>query len=110
MLNSNDEENGYVAFQVISQCDIKDIGVLLTLYEFGGKDDNQWIKHAVKQYHSLESNVPNLAMSPIESIYYLNNVNTDTEIIELFIELYVKEIVSYTKKLNSEVNIKLTKK
>jgi predicted nucleic acid-binding protein len=113
MLRSDDKENAYIAFEVIKQSDVNDIPALLTLWKFGNHGKSEWLQYANSHYISLMKAVKDTILLddllPGECIFYMSGKNTDTEIIELFIEYYVKNVIAFTKQLNYKLEIKLTK-
>jgi len=114
MLHSDDEENAYVAFKAIKQSDVNDIPALLTLWKFGNHGKSEWLTHIHKHYISLMNAIDDTTLldnlSPGECIFYMNSKNADPEIIEVFIECYIKNVVAFAKQLNYKLDIKLTKK
>ena len=115
MLNSDDEENAYVAFQAIKQSDVNDIPALLTLWKFGkNQGKSEWLTYVHKHYISLMNAIDGTTLldnvSPGECIFYMNSKNADPEIVEIFIEYYIKSVVAFAKHLNYNLEVKLTKK
>tara|TARA_R110001606_G_scaffold237003_1_gene384996 strand:- start:622 stop:1008 length:387 start_codon:yes stop_codon:yes gene_type:complete len=113
MLRSDDKENAYIAFEAIKQSDVNDIPALLTLWKFGNHGKSEWLQYANNHYISLMEAVKDTTLLdnllPGECIFYMSGKNADTEIIELFIEYYVKNVIAFAKQLNYKLQVKLTK-
>ncbi len=114
MLRSNDEENAYLAFQAIKQSDVNDIPAIMTLYKFGNHGKSEWLQYANNYYISLMNAVEDTILLddllPGECVFYMNSKNADPEIVEVFIEYYIKNVIAFAKQLNYNLEVKLTKK
>ncbi len=114
MLRSDDEENAYLAFQAIKQSDVNDIPAIMTLYKFGNHGKSEWLQYANNYYISLMNAVEDTILLddllPGECVFYMNSKNADPEIIEVFIEYYIKNVIAFAKQLNYNLEVKLTKK
>ncbi len=114
MLRSNDEENAYLAFQAIKQSDVNDIPAIMTLYKFGNHGKSEWLQYANNYYISLMMAVEDTILLddllPGECVFYMNSKNADPEIVEVFIEYYIKNVIAFAKQLNYNLEVKLTKK
>lgn len=113
MLRSDDKENAYIAFEAIKQSDVNDIPAILTLWKFGNHGKSEWLEYANNYYISLMKAVEDTILLddllPGECIFYMNSKNADPEIVELFIEYYIKNVIAFAKQLNYNLEVKLTK-
>ena len=113
MLRSDDKENAYIAFEAIKQSDVNDIPALLTLWKFGNHGKSEWLQYANSHYISLMKAVEDTILLddllPGECIFYMDAKKEDPEIIEVFIEYYIKTVIAFAKQLNYKLQVKLTK-
>jgi hypothetical protein len=113
MLNSEDIENGFVAFKAIESHKLtnKDFGTLMYLFKFSKHKLDEWEQHAPDAHKILSSHITG-------SITYANALNliikkkAPKEVIDKFLERHVKDLaktlisIGYPEELEIKINYK----
>jgi len=97
MFESNDNDNGYLAFKALEQYDFQNenLGYLIYFYKYGKYDKTEWENNCKPLYVLLEKYAD--MSEPLTYAKALNIMitnNCDKEVIELFLERHVKDLVT----------------
>jgi hypothetical protein len=95
MLQSEDQDNAYVAFQAIEAFDRNDdyIGYLSYFYKFSKHDHSIWSSNAPKAYNLLKLNYDfNKPVTYAEALTKLIDSKVSKELIDMFLEKHVKDL------------------
>ena len=97
MLRSSDKENAILAFESLKRVDIKTyIGELIVLYKFGNASPEDWETNCPKIWKKIKDMI--LGAGPLTSpkcLTLLKNVKANNDCMELFMELFVKDMIGY---------------
>tara|TARA_B100000900_G_C20105387_1_gene523702 strand:+ start:44 stop:415 length:372 start_codon:yes stop_codon:yes gene_type:complete len=110
MLLSDDEDNHYMAFQVIKQSDITDVHTLMALYVYGKPDKKEWSLNAFKHYCALTQYYDPEDLTRVNVIGHLAFIKDRKELLEVCFEYYIKNTINLAKTLGyKDLKVKLIK-
>ncbi len=110
MLLSDDEDNHYMAFQVIKQSDITDMHALMALYVYGKPSKNEWMVDAFKHYCALTQYYDLEDLTTVNVIGQLACVKDRKDLLEVCFEYYIKNTMKLAKTLGyKDLQVKLIK-
>lgn len=97
MLLSKDTDNNYLAYQLINNSDVEKYkGNLILLYRYSKIKNEQWETNCPKIWKKIKDMI--LAVGPLTSpkcLTLLKNVKATNDCMELFMELFVKDMIGY---------------
>jgi len=97
MINSEDEDNMYIGFKSLERfsCKEDDFGYLIYLYKYGKKDADIWKKYCEKHYKALSKHINmDSPLSYGKGISLMISLKSKPEIIEMFLERHVHELIN----------------
>lgn len=100
MLNSEDVENGFVAFRAIDSHKLtnKDLGILIYLYKFSKYNLDDWEKYAPTAHKILSDNLTESTITYANALNLIIKKKAPKEVVDKFLERHVKDL---TKTLTS---------
>lgn len=97
MLNSEDKDNGFVAFKAIDAHDFEGtkIGYLIYLYKFSKWTIDEWVTNAPKSAKILQDSFDlTKVLTYAEGLSFIIQHNCDKEVITMFLDRHVKELTT----------------
>ena len=110
MLLSDDEDNHYMAFQVIKQSDITDVHALMALYVYGKPNKKEWMLNAFKHYCALTQYCDPEELTKVNVLGFLGFIEDRKDLLEVCFKYYIQSTIDLAKTLGyKDLKVKLIK-